>query len=199
MTAWGALTAASVFLAVMLVLPPRPAIDTVSTSRVDTAAAPGSPAAADRGILFRLRWLLAGLAFAAGCTTLGGVLGLLVGVLAGGVSLRAMTMAEGPAARRRREELARDLPVGVDLLGATVAAGWRARVAGGRHAQHRARGRPVVQHSPALVPRRAAPPARTPGCLTCAGASTCSRRQCCAGAAVFRSAVDLDQRRPRRR
>lgn len=103
-------------LAVVLLLRPRARL-------VTPAAGAGAEVDADRGLLFRLRWVLGALAFIGGWAFFGGVLGALVGLVAAVWSVRAMAAAEGPAARARREELGRDLPVGVDLLGSVVAAG----------------------------------------------------------------------------
>lgn len=116
------LIAGLVFLAVLLAFPGGAGARRAVPVRHDEPT-DGSPRDRDRGLLFRLRWVLSALAFAAGWTILGGVLGFLAGVVAAWVSWRAMTTAEGPRARRRREELARDLPVGVDLLAASVSAG----------------------------------------------------------------------------
>lgn len=138
-SSWGAALALLSFVAVLLLArPSRPAetsgrldvrpkamaTNPDSRSRIGRDPSGRDPAApADRGLLFRLRWILSALAFAAGWTVLGGVPGLLAGPAAGWICYRTLARAEGPAARRRRQELARDLPVGVDLLAATVAAG----------------------------------------------------------------------------
>lgn len=104
--------------AAALCLVPRP-------RRPGLAAPGGTP---DRrgdspALLTRLRVPLAGLAFAAGWAFLGGVVGVLAGVAAAAAAWRVLGGAEPPEARRRREQLERDLPVGVDLLAACLAAG----------------------------------------------------------------------------
>lgn len=84
-------------------------------------AQPGEPP--DQGLLQLLRWPLAGLATLGVWAFVGGPVGVLGGLVAGAWSVRALAAAEGPRARARRLDLARDLPAGVDLLGAVVAAG----------------------------------------------------------------------------
>ena len=81
------------------------------------------PVADDRGLLFRLRFVLAGLAFIGVWAFVGGMVGLVAGAGAAFASHRGLVTAEPPAVRRHREELTRDLPTGVQLLSATVAAG----------------------------------------------------------------------------
>lgn len=92
-------------------------------SRLVRPVDPRSEAPADRGLLFTLRWPLALLALVGAWAFLGGLLGVLCGLLAAWWSVRALAAAEGPLARRRRLELDRDLPTGVDLLGSTISAG----------------------------------------------------------------------------
>ncbi|HET7683597.1 MAG TPA: type II secretion system F family protein [Marmoricola sp.] len=77
----------------------------------------------DRGLLLTLRPAVALGSFLAGWLVVGGSVGPVAGVVLAGLTWRALGDAEGPAARRRRERLARDLPLGVELLGACVRSG----------------------------------------------------------------------------
>lgn len=83
------------------------------------AAAP----APDRALLLRLRPVLAALAFVGAWVFVGGVLGVPAGAAAWVFAWRVLGRAEAPAVRRRREELERDLPIAVHLLGACLDAG----------------------------------------------------------------------------
>jgi Flp pilus assembly protein TadB len=74
-------------------------------------------------MLLRLRPLLVCLAFVGGWVFVGRFPGLLAGLACAGVSWRVLGKTESPARRRRREELERDLPVAVLLLGACLEAG----------------------------------------------------------------------------
>ena len=73
--------------------------------------------------LRRLRPALVGLAFVGAWVFVGGTVGALAGIVAAGVAWRVLGRAESPSARRRREELERDLPIAVHLLGACLTAG----------------------------------------------------------------------------
>lgn len=73
--------------------------------------------------LLRLRPLVAPLAGAGAYLLLGGVLGLTAGGLATWSVWRILGATESPAVARRREQLERDLPTGVDLLAACVHSG----------------------------------------------------------------------------
>jgi Flp pilus assembly protein TadB len=77
----------------------------------------------DVGLLLRLRAPLCALAFVGSWAFVGGAVGVLVGVAAVVISWRVLGRTEGPAARRRREQLTRELPVGVQLLASCLAAG----------------------------------------------------------------------------
>ena len=77
----------------------------------------------EEALLTRLRPVLAPAAFLAGWTFLGGAVGMVAGALLAAVSWRILGAAEAPAVRRRRELLARQLPVGVQLLAAALRAG----------------------------------------------------------------------------
>lgn len=77
----------------------------------------------DRGLLLRLRPVLAPLALLGGWIVLGGPVGVLAGAAAAAVSWRVLGRTEGPAARARRAELEADLPIAVHLLGACLLAG----------------------------------------------------------------------------
>lgn len=73
--------------------------------------------------LLRWRPLLAVVALAGGWAVLGGAVGVLAGVAAALTAWVVLGRTEDPALRRRREQLAADLPVAVDLFGACLAAG----------------------------------------------------------------------------
>ncbi|MDQ6687254.1 MAG: type II secretion system F family protein [Actinomycetota bacterium] len=73
--------------------------------------------------LRRLRAPIAGMAFLGGAFFVGGVLGVVAGLAAAGLTWRTLGSAESPATRQRRERLRRDLPVGIDLLAACLDAG----------------------------------------------------------------------------
>jgi pilus assembly protein TadC len=77
----------------------------------------------EQAVLRRLRPALAALALVGGWAVVGGVFGLAAGAVAAAMSWRVLSHAESPAARRRREELERDLPVAVQLVGACLTAG----------------------------------------------------------------------------
>lgn len=82
-----------------------------------------APVRDQRALLSRLRPPLVVLAFAGAWAFVGGPAGVLPGAVVALVSWRVLGRAESPAARRRREELERDLPTAVHLLGACLAAG----------------------------------------------------------------------------
>lgn len=98
----------------LLVLPPRPGL-----RRPPEAATASRPVAA----LLRWRPPLALVGFAGGWSMVGGSFGLLVGAGAAVTVWVVLGRTEDPAVRRRREQLAADLPVAVDLFGACLAAG----------------------------------------------------------------------------
>lgn len=77
----------------------------------------------DSSLLERLRPVLTVLCGVAGWAFVGGPIGLVVGALAALVGWRVLGNVESPATRRRREQLARDLPAGVDLVGAVLRGG----------------------------------------------------------------------------
>jgi len=77
----------------------------------------------ERALLLRLRPPLVALAFAGGWVFVGGPVGLAAGIAAAVIGWRVLGGVESPAERRRREELERDLPTAVHLLGACLAAG----------------------------------------------------------------------------
>jgi Flp pilus assembly protein TadB len=77
----------------------------------------------ERAALLRARPVLAPLAFVGAWAFLGGVVGVIGGAVAATFAWRVLGTAENPAARRRREELDRDLPTAVHLLGACLEAG----------------------------------------------------------------------------
>ena len=77
----------------------------------------------DRALLTRLRPVLAPAAFFGGWTLLGGAGGVIAGIVLATLSWRVLGSVEAPSVRRRRELLARQLPVGVQLLAAALRAG----------------------------------------------------------------------------
>jgi Flp pilus assembly protein TadB len=77
----------------------------------------------DRALLLRLRPALAALGFVGAWVFVGGAVGAVAGAATALVAWRVLGKAESPSARRRREELERDLPTAVHLLGACLAAG----------------------------------------------------------------------------
>lgn len=77
----------------------------------------------ERAVLHRLRPALVALAFVGAWIFVGGVVGAVAGLAGGVIAWRVLGRAESPAARRRREELERDLPTAVHLLGACLTAG----------------------------------------------------------------------------
>lgn len=91
-------------------------------------AVPPSPPAPSRredgdGVLRRGRWLWALLAGAGAAALLGGPLALPAGLAAGAVVVVVAGRLEPAVVRRRREEVRRDLPHVVTLLGATLRSG----------------------------------------------------------------------------
>jgi len=76
-----------------------------------------------RAPLARFRALLACLSVAGGWVVIGGLLGVVIGLVGAVLSWRAVSRLESPAAARHRQELTRDLPTAVHLLGACLAAG----------------------------------------------------------------------------
>lgn len=117
MTAWSLLAAGCAAMASVVLLSSRPRW---------TGPAPAPPTGAPRQERSGPGWLrlvAAPGAVLAGWSVLGGAFGLLVGVVAAGVVWKALANAEGTAARRRRERLVRDLPLGVELLGSCVRGG----------------------------------------------------------------------------
>jgi Flp pilus assembly protein TadB len=77
----------------------------------------------ERALLLRLRPLLVPLAFVGAWVFVGGMVGLVAAIVAAVFAWHVLGRTESPAARRRREELERDLPVAVHLLGACLEAG----------------------------------------------------------------------------
>ena len=112
--------AASAGLAVQLAVRP-PSLGLLAPG--PDADLPARAVAPDVALLTRLRVPLAALAFLGGWAFLGGVVGLTGGGVAAAVAWRVVSGAEGPAARRRREQLVAELPTGVDLLGACLRSG----------------------------------------------------------------------------
>jgi pilus assembly protein TadC len=101
---WVAVVCASMAVAVLLPSAPR------SSSRRSSATP-------------RLRPLAVGGVAIGAWLLVGGVVGAVVAVAAGVVARRVLAAAEGPSARREREEVERTLPHLVDLFAATLRAG----------------------------------------------------------------------------
>ena len=83
-------------------------------------AAPDRPR---RAVLLRLRPVLTLVGLAGGWAMVGGPVGPAAGLAAALAVWVVLGRAEDPAAVRRRERLAEDLPVGVDLLGSCLEVG----------------------------------------------------------------------------
>lgn len=108
---------AGVVVAVLLVLPRRPVVGQAVTAR----SGPASDAGA--GWLRRFRLPLSVLAASAGVTFVGGPPGLAVGLVTGAAVWVAGGRSEPPAVRQAREQVRRDLPQVVRLLGLALASG----------------------------------------------------------------------------
>jgi Flp pilus assembly protein TadB len=102
-------------LAASLAVPPR--------ARPPRGPLPERRQPGDRALLLRARPVLSGLAFVGAWIFVGGAIGAVAGLAAAVVTWRVLGRAESPEARRRREELERDLPTAVHLLGACLSAG----------------------------------------------------------------------------
>ncbi len=89
----------------------------------DTTQTAAARAGTERALLVRLRPLLALTALAGGWALLGGYVGMVAGSVSAGAVWVVLGRTEDPAAVRRRDQLARDLPVAVDLLGSCLDAG----------------------------------------------------------------------------
>jgi Flp pilus assembly protein TadB len=76
-----------------------------------------------RALLLRLRPALVVLSFIGAWVFVGGLVGLVAGLAGAVIAWQVLGRAESPADRRRREELERDLPTAVHLLGACLDAG----------------------------------------------------------------------------
>lgn len=88
-----------------------------------SGAAPGDPVQVDTPLLVRLRPVIAGLTALGGYAFFGGALGVAAGLAGGWLCWKLLGDSDGPAAARRREQLVRDLPTGVDLIASCVQAG----------------------------------------------------------------------------
>jgi Flp pilus assembly protein TadB len=83
----------------------------------------GRPVGAEQAVLLRLRPVLVAAAFVGAWVFVGGPAGVAAGAVGAAIAWQVLGRAESPAVRRRREELERDLPTAVHLLGACLAAG----------------------------------------------------------------------------
>ncbi len=115
----GALLAGLLAAATLLLLLPRPA--PAPRGVVEAVGVPSSRE--DRAALVRGRPMLTVVAVAGGWALLGGAPGLLAGAVAGVATWIVLGRAEAPSVVRRREQLAEDLPTGVDLLACCLSAG----------------------------------------------------------------------------
>lgn len=102
-------------LGVLLVMPGRPRLPD------PPAAAPS--AAREMAVLLRLRPLLTLVAALGGWALVGGTPGVVVGAGCAGLVWVVLGRTEDPSAVRRREQLARDLPIAVDLFASCLDAG----------------------------------------------------------------------------
>lgn len=109
------LVASPVATSVLLILPRPPTLR--------SPVVPSPRPREERALLARLRPLLSLVGGVGGWAMVGGVLGLAVGLASGATVWMVLGRTEDPAVVRRREELADDLPTGVDLLGSCLAAG----------------------------------------------------------------------------
>jgi Flp pilus assembly protein TadB len=98
--------------AVGLLVAPRRGLPRIRTREPDA-----------RPVLRRLRPLLASLAFVGGWAFVGGAAGLVAGGAGAAFSWHVLARTESPASRRRREDLERNLPIAVHLLGGCLEAG----------------------------------------------------------------------------
>jgi Flp pilus assembly protein TadB len=78
---------------------------------------------AEQATLARLRVPLSVLAALAGWTVIGGTAGVLVGGVSGAAAWRVLNAVEAPEVARRRQEVQRDLPMAIHLLGAALSSG----------------------------------------------------------------------------
>jgi Flp pilus assembly protein TadB len=93
------------------------------SARRRTSGSASARVQTERALLLRLRPLLVPLAFVGAWVFVGGMVGLVAAIVAAVFAWHVLGRTESPAARRRREELERDLPVAVHLLGACLEAG----------------------------------------------------------------------------
>ncbi|MCW2858083.1 MAG: Bacterial type secretion system protein domain protein [Marmoricola sp.] len=107
-------SAAAAFLGLMLARPAR-------LRATFNAVAPGQ--GAEAAALQRLRAPLTALAFVGGWTFIGAWPGAAAGAVLAVFAWRVLGSVESPAVRRRREQLERDLPFAIHLLGACLIAG----------------------------------------------------------------------------
>ena len=83
----------------------------------------GAPERDDRALLLRIRPVLVTLGFAAGWALVGGPAGIVIGLAIAAVGWRVLEGSESPAARRRRELLAAEQPIAVQLVAECLRAG----------------------------------------------------------------------------
>lgn len=103
-----------IVVAVALAMPPR--------RRLVPRGAPAR-ASEEHAVLARLRPVLTGLSVVGVAVFLGGAVGVVGGLAAGGLAWRVLGRVESPGTVRRRAQLERDLPAAVDLLVAAFGAG----------------------------------------------------------------------------
>ncbi len=119
-----ALAALAVGVAVLLLVPPRPARGAPADGRREEwLPGPARGARDDPGVVRRWRWLWAALGGTGAGAVLGGPLAVPCGLAVGAVVWTVAGRVEPPAVRRRREEARRDLPHLVTLVSAALASG----------------------------------------------------------------------------
>ncbi len=117
-----AVTATLAALAATLLLPPRRTADP-SADPAGAGRRRSDPGAGERAVLLRLRPVLTLVALAGGWAMLGGPVGVAGGLVGAVAVWVVLGRTEDPALVRRREQLLRDLPTGVDLLASCLDAG----------------------------------------------------------------------------
>lgn len=102
----------------------RPPVRSPAGARAETAATRGVDAADAAARRLTVLRMVAGLGvLGLALTVVGGVLGVLVGVVAAWLAYTALSRAESPSERRRRDRLAAESPMVADLLAACLDCG----------------------------------------------------------------------------
>lgn len=116
-----ALLAGACAAAAVMLLIPWPARHVAASGREPPGSA--APTHRDRGWTQRWRWLLAGSAGLGAATLIGGPVGASAAPVAATLTWIMAGRVEPPAVRRRREQVARELPHVVRLLGVALTSG----------------------------------------------------------------------------